>query len=366
MRESTREAVAVEAGRHAASRVSLPTAVALTAGAVVVAVALTFASVELPRFVSGWLIDACQFPGFDSGRQTEQAEAWIQSHGLRVVGYGSFAAVVIAAVVGLAGGHRRVASAGAIVLFLPVFGHFAASMFFLAGLGMLRVIFLPVLDCSYGLMALGDAAFVPYMALVYPLAVLGVDARDLVIMGAMTSGMAVFMIGVLAWFLEQTHGGGVTQAWVYRYSRHPQYMGWILWSWGLMLYVSRHSELYHFKIAYGVPSSLPWLLSTMVIVGVAMSEEVGMERRFGDEYRRYARKTPFLISLPRAVNRFLSAPMRLVLGRSRPESGVDVLRTVAVYTVLLILLSVPFVLFGWPAATGWYAFPYNVPPFVFG
>jgi len=343
--------------------VSRSTVVALGVLAIVFAVGLSFASVELPRLVSSWLIESFDPPGFDSGRQAEETEHWIQSRGLRAVGYVSLAAVLLAIIVGLTQGRRGLAAVGAVALFLPVFGHFAASMFFLAGLGMLRLMFLPVLDRSYGLMALGEVAFVPYMAAVYPPALAGFDARDLVIWGTMTAGMTIFVLGVFGWFVARCRASSVAEFWVYRWSRHPQYLGWIMWSYGLMLYVSRHSELYHFKIAYGVPSSLPWMLSSMVIVGVALSVGIFMEREFGDASRSYARRTPFLMPLPRWLNRIVAAPKKLVLGKRSPASGADVLKIVCVYTLLLILLSVPFVVFGWPAASGWYAFPYNVPPF---
>ncbi len=331
--------------------------------ALIFAIGLAFASVELPRLLSGWMIDTFNFPGFDSGRNMESAEVFVRSNGLRVIGYAALTVVMVMIVAGLVFGRGGLATAGAVVLFLPVFGHFAASMFFLAGLGMLRVLFLPVLDRSYQLMALGDVAFAPYMAVVYPAAVLGVDVRDFVIRGAMAAGMAIFTCGVAAWFLTRFHHRGVAVKWIYRLSRHPQYFGWVLWSWGLMLYVSRYSELYHFKISYGVPSSLPWLLSAMAIIGVALSEEIAMRRQLGEDYRRYARRTPFLLPLPSPIRRIIAAPMRVVLGKSWPESGGEVVCVVGVYTLVLIGLSVPFVVFHWPAETGWYAFPYNVPPF---
>ncbi len=331
--------------------------------ALIFAIGLAFASVELPRLASGWMISTFDFPGFDSGRQVEESEAFVRTHALRVVGYTGLTVVLVLIIAGLALDRRRLAAAGAVALFLPVFGHFAASMFFLAGLGMLRVLFLPILDQSHRLMALGEVAFVPYMAVVYPFAVFGADVRDMAIWGAMVGGMAVFVAGVLAWFLTRIKGRGVTADWVYRFSRHPQYLGWLMWSWGLMLYVSRHSELYHFKISYGVPSSLPWLLSAMAVVGVALSEEIAMNRRLGEAYGDYARRAPFLVPLPRLVSRTVAAPMRLVLGKPWPESGGDIIRVVGLYTLLLVMLSAPFVVFGWPAETGWYAFPYNVAPF---
>lgn len=349
--------------REARQSVAPSVVVSLVALAVVFAVGLTFASVELPRLISGWLMRIFEFPGFDSGRNVEQTEAFVSCNGLRVVGYLGLSAVAVMIVAGLALERRRFAVAGAVALFLPVFGHFAASMFFLAGLGVLRVLFLPVMDRSYDLMALGEVAFVPYMAVVYPFACAGVDIREAVIWAAMAGGMLLFIAGVLAWCLTKFRGVSMAEGWVYRISRHPQYLGWIIWSWGLLLYVSRHSELYQFKISYGVPSSLPWLLSAMAIIGVALCEEVAMERRLGDDYRRYTDRTPFLMPLPRWLRTIVAAPMKWVLGSPSPESGRDVIRIVALYTVILILLSVPFVIFGWPAATGWYAFPYNVTPF---
>ena len=347
-------------------RTSLPTLFILSVLAVIFAIALAFASVELPRLASSWMIETFDFPGFDSGRQVEESEVFIQDHALRMAGYAGLSIVLLLIIAGLVLDHRRLAAVGAIALFLPVFGHFAASMFFLAGLGMLRVLFLPILDQSYRLMALGEVAFVPYMAVVYPFAVLGADVRDTVIWGAMIGGMAVFIAGVLTWFMSRINSEGVAVAWVYRLSRHPQYLGWLVWSWGLMLYVSLHSELYHFKISYGVPSSLPWLLSSMTIVGVALSEELAMKRRRGEAYEEYARTAPFLVPLPRPVSRIVAAPMRLILGKPWPGSGGDILCVVGLYTILLILLSVPFVVFQWPPVSGWYGFPYNVPPLAAG
>ncbi|NIN65135.1 MAG: hypothetical protein GTO63_10635, partial [Anaerolineae bacterium] len=58
--------------------------------------------------------------------------------------------------------------------FLPTFGYFAAYVFFLAGLGMLRALWLPF----WGpLLKLGDISLIPYAILVYPPALMGIDIR---------------------------------------------------------------------------------------------------------------------------------------------------------------------------------------------
>lgn len=331
--------------------------------AILVAIALTWASIELPRLANAFLHDAFEFPGFDSGREPEAAESFIRSNHIRLIGYTSLALVVLLILVGFVAGRGGMASVGAVALFLPVFGHFAMSMFFLAGLGILRVIWLPLLDISYDVLRLGDISYVPYMVAVYPPALLGADIRTSFSYVAMGCGILVFILGTFAWFQARLQRMGVADFWAYRFCRHPQYLGWILWSYGFMIYVTLHSTLYRFKIAYGVPNSLPWLLSTLVIVGVALAEEIRMRRERGEEYRAYCRRTPFLFPLPRVVRTVVAAPMRLVLGRDRPESGPQVVAAVGLYAALCIALSVPFMVFEWPFRTGWYGFPYNVFPF---
>jgi protein-S-isoprenylcysteine O-methyltransferase Ste14 len=335
----------------------------LTLVALIFAVGLSYASVELPLLVSSWLASVVEMPGFDSGRQFEHAEGFVAANHLRPVGLVSLAVVVLLMAAGLAMERRGTALVGAVAVFLPVFGHFAASMFFLAGLGMLRVIWLPVLDVSFRATSLGEVVFAPYAALVWVTALAGVDIRDMVGWIVMAIGMSLFAISTLTWFVARARQADLADFWVYRFSRHPQYLGWILWSYGLMLYVARHSQLYRFKISWGLGSSLPWAVAAVVIIGVALLEELRMRRDIGARYDAYCRRTPFLLPLPKPVAAAASAPMRWILHGSVPESGAQVAVVVALYLGIVVLLSVPLVLIGWPAPTGWWGFPYNVWPF---
>lgn len=126
----------------------------------------------------------------------------------------------------------------------------------------------------------------------------------------------------------------------------------------------RHSSLYHFKISWGMPSSLPWLISTMVIIGVAMVEEIRMAKANGEAYLSFRDRTPFLLPLPSWLNSVISAPMRLVLRRPWPENGRQVAVVVALYAVILVAASLPFAIWDWPPRIGWWGFPYNVWPLV--
>ncbi len=321
-------------------------------------VGLVYATIELPNLINMWLIQAFDFPGVDSSIESSVTEAFIQSNHIRLIGFGCLAVIVALIVIGLAAEKRHLASLGAFAFFLPVFGHFALNMFFLAGLGILRVVWMPILDVSYRWLNLGDIAYLPYMVLVYFPALIGIDVRSYVIYFFMGSGLFLFVLGVFTWLYSYAQQRHIANWGLYRFSRHPQYLGWIVWSYGLMLFISR---LRGPRIMYNLGGSLPWLLSTMVIVCVAMLEEIKMNRKV--EYQDYRSKTPFLFPLPFFVSRVISLPYRLVLRKESPENGWEVLIVLFLYTGILVLLSVPFLVFHWPPDTGWFRFPFNVPPF---
>ncbi|MEE4273142.1 MAG: hypothetical protein V2I67_15825 [Thermoanaerobaculales bacterium] len=325
-------------------------------------VGLTYASVELPMLLSRVLIDHLDTPGFDPTYHPEETEAFIGGKHLRVIGAAGLILTSLLIVVGLVAERRGLAATGAVLFFLPVFGHFAASMFFLAGLAILRVIWLPILEISHEVMALGDVVYLPYAAVVWPLVNLGWDIRDKLPWPVMGLGAGIFVLGTVTWMTARFEGRGVAAHWLYRFSRHPQYVGWIMWSYGMLLYVLRHSELYQFKIRWGMPSSLPWLLSTMVIIGVAMIEEIRMAEANGGAYDSFRERTPFLFPLPSGLAGLIAAPMRWTIRRPWPENGRQVAAVVAVYTLILVAASIPFTIWDWPPRIGWWGFPYNVWP----
>ena len=90
--------------------------------------------------------------------------------------------------------------------------------------------------------------------------------------------------------------------------------------------------------------SLPWLLSIMLIVGVALYEESQMIQKNDEHYLDYRAKVPFLMPLPRGISNLMSAPIRIVLKKDWPENGREIAVTVILYSVILMLLSVPLAL----------------------
>jgi protein-S-isoprenylcysteine O-methyltransferase Ste14 len=336
----------------------------LTLLAVVFAIALTYASVELPVLLNTFLHNIIDFPGYDSSHEMHlnKTASFMDSYLIRFIGYACLAIIVVLIVVGFITKKSGLVSAGAIALFLPVFGHFSFNMFFLAGLGAMRIVWMPILDISYDILRLGDIAFLPYMITVYLPALVGIDITKIIPYIIMGSGILIFILGTQAWMFARFNKKGVATFWIYRFSRHPQYLGWIIWSYGLLIYLIHNSSLVHFKLTYEMPSSLPWLITSLVIICVALLEETMMKQNYPDEYEDYRKQAPFLFPIPGFISKIITLPVKLLLRKEQPESGKEVAIFFFVYLGIMILLSLLFNAIDLMPRSGLWGFPYNVYP----
>jgi len=346
-------------------RISISSGALLTIIAIVFAIALTYASVELPILLNSFLHNIIDFPGYDSSHEIHRNEtaSFLDSYYIRLIGYGCLAIVVVLIVVGFLTKRSGLVSAGAIAIFLPVFGHFSFNMFFLAGLGAVRIVWMPILDISYEILRLGDIAYVPYMITVYLPALIGIDITTIIPHIIMGAGILIFILGTQAWMFTRFNKKGVATFWIYRFSRHPQYLGWIIWSYGLLIYLIRNSSLVHFKLTYEMPSSLPWLITTLVIVCVALLEEMKMKQKFPEEYEDYKQRAPFFIPMPKFISKIITFPVRILFGKDQPESGKEVAIIFFVYLGIVILLSFLFNTMDFLPRSGLWSFPFNIYPF---
>lgn len=322
--------------------------------AAVFTVALTFATLELPLIVGRWLSN--YFPDIHPVIEPERVAEFMTV--ARPIGYACLAVIAILIVAGLVTGKRRLSIFGSLALFLPTFGYFFASMFFLAGLGILRVPLIPLWEPGVNLMNLGDISYLPYMAIVYPFWLAGVDIRMAVSWIAVGLGLFIFLLGTVTWSYGKIQGRKTVDFWIYRYTRHPQYLGFIVWSYGVMLIAAQQPV----PMAGSNPgASLAWLLASLVIVCIARAEENRMSRDDSQAYSRYAARAPFMVPIPKFLASLIAAPPRLVLKKRRPETGREFLLTFAVYATILVLLSLPFVLLDWPPGIGWSEWPGHIP-----
>ena len=307
--------------------------------AIVFSTGLIFAFIELPRLLDASLQNKLGFPQFDHGIgdiNAYKTEMFIQGLHLRWIGYGSLLLIVGLIIFGYATRRSGWAIAGAVGLFIPVFGQFAFSMFFLAGLGFLRVGWLPFLEISFDILDLGKVIYVPYWILMWFLGLFKWNAHNFLSWFLMATGAFLFTWGVLLWFKSRYSGNKVATSWIYKISRHPQYLGWILWSYGFILFSPFEKSM---KMSWSVPSSLPWLLMCMTIIGICMMEEIKMMKITGGSYALYRESSPFLFPLPSWLNKILTWPGRLITRGEYPGTGRQVVWIVLIYTLILMALS---------------------------
>jgi len=190
---------------------------------------------------------------------------------------------------------------------------------------------------------LGDISYLPYWIVMYPLRLLGVGGMQLwpagnllasLVIGA---GLLLFCVGTFTWFYGKSENKKVFDFWIYKYSRHPQYLGFILWSYGVMLLTTLAPVPFG---GYQPEPSLPWLISMLLVICVALTEEITMIRQADESYLTYRRSAPFMLPLPRFLSRMFTAPNRILLKKDYPESGRQVLYTFVTYCTILILLSI--------------------------
>jgi len=333
-------------------KLSKPNNTVLVILAIVFTIALTFATVEGPRALDRWL--RANFDVQDPHPIIEHARIEQLMARLRPSGYAALALVIVLIFIGLLLERRELTALGSVAFFLPTFGHFASYMFFLAGIGILRLLWIPFWEPFPALLKLGDIVYLPYMVLVYPFALLGLDIRFPLVFLIIALGLLVFLLGTIAWSYGKFRGKELVDFWLYKYSRHPQYLGWLVWTYGVMLLAALTPVP---RGGMNPGASLPWLISAMLVVCVALTEEIKMAAASRVEYAKYRESTPFMIPLSSTILAVLAAPFKLQFKRNRPENGKEVFAAFWIYLVIPVGLSLPFVLLNWPPGGTWWGWP---------
>lgn len=306
-------------------------------------VGLVFSSLELPSTFDSWLQKSTNFPGFDqqaSSLNISKTQMYFSHYNLKLYGYIGLGIVLLLIIVGFATNRSKVSLIGAFAMFLPIFGHFALTMFFLAGLGFLRVLWIPLNDISPILMRLGDLIYIPYNLLVGLGDLMDINLRKAVPVFFISLGVVLFVFGVFIWFSTKFSKSNVAKSWIYKVSRHPQYLGWILWSYGLFL-----MPVEQLKKSWGYADTLPWLLSSMIIVAISFIEELNMKRKYGNDYEVFRKSTSFLFPLPKLMKRFLVHPLKVFFKKARIERKREAILFVSYYTIIIMLISYIYIAF---------------------
>ena len=299
-------------------------------------IALIYATVEIPSVVNELLLSV--FPDlWWGGMEPPGAIARVES--LRTFGYVSFMATLLLMIIGLIVKRGKLITLGSIALYLPTFSYFAFTMFSLAGIGVFMALWFPLMDLSPLLLRLGEVVYAPFSLL---FVLIGLDVGIPLCFAFIGVGILIFSWGTATWLYGRFKSFEILDFWIYRYSRHPQYLGFLLWSYGLLLLTPFLSSP---GAGYVLPPSLPWLTLALTIVGVALYEENTMVKRHGKKYVRYRDNTPFMLPLPKQLSSLITAPARALLKKNLPENGKEVVYVITVYSIMLVFLSLPSILF---------------------
>jgi len=309
----------------------------LTCLAILFTVALTFATLEIPL-----ILDKILHNWFDVYYDWKTLPQFWDT--LEVIGYASIVVVIALTIMGFKAGKEGLSCLGSIAFFLPTFGYFAASMWILSGVGLLRTLWYPLLDWEWfpTFVELGDIVYLPYLLVAYPLSVLGLDIGMPLAYGAMGVGLFIFCFGTLTWFYGKSEEREIIDFWIYKYSRHPQYLGFLIWSYGAMLIAILNPVTTPGPPPPNLEVGFSWLISVLILLCVALAEEIKMTKKANESYLAYRRSTPFMLPLPKFIEKVITAPHRMLLKKDRPTSGREVLVVLGVCSAILILLSLLF------------------------
>ncbi len=299
--------------------------------------ALVYASLDVIRIVNSWLLgfipDCVLLSDFPRCQELESS--------LRIFGYVGLATIIVIVGVGFLLNKTRLSLLGSLALYLPTIGYFAFTMFFLAGVGVLRLLWFPFIDSEI-FVRLGLITYVPAWVinsvitwiarLVMP--ELSVDFSVPISFAFMVIGLAIFFLGVMTWVNDKLKHRVLSNEGVYRFSRHPQYLGFIIWSYGLLSLAS----VVEGGRGWSPPApGLPWLIAVSIVLSIALIEEIELKRRLGSEYLQYAERTPFIMLIPRALGSVITYPAKILIGKEMPESRAEVVVVMCFY--LLIVMS---------------------------
>jgi protein-S-isoprenylcysteine O-methyltransferase Ste14 len=280
---------------------------------------------------------------------------YLSFHPISIFGYVILILILITAIKGIVRKRYYASVLSAVVYFTPTLFVFVTRMTILfTGLEMLVFLIAYLFSvCGieggfllWGLFYSGQVFFVPYWIAITAYASEGgriwaniEKVRDVYGGIFIIVGLLVLFLGVAAWLNTKYQGRRLVDSGIYRLTRHPQYLGYILWSYGILILSTYNQAPWHTPTAI----TLNWLVSSLILVGVALVEEIKL--RFDDRlnYVEYAGRVSFMFPLPRSVRRIVSAPFKIMWGSDFPENLRMVLKTLV---LIFLVVSIPELILG--------------------
>ena len=303
---------------------------------IVFIVMMVFITFEAPKLLHTVLIEF--FP--DVGLNQQEPALEITAY-LRPFGYFCFFLTIL--LIGLSYFNKslKIAWFGTLAVYIPIFGHFALEMFYFAGIGILRILWLPLFDFSLELFKLGAIVLLPYNfleSLLHPFLIIFFESYEIplliqtLIIGL---GLVIMFISTLNWFYGRIQEKSLGTFGLYRYSRHPQYLGFLIWSYGVLLLVPD----FHAEGGYVPLPTLQWLIFALLVIRNALTEEHLLLKIHPEEYQQFRKTVPFLIPFTSLISQILLRIPRVFLKKDYPETQFEIILFLGFYFAILVLLS---------------------------
>lgn len=137
-------------------------------------------------------------------------------------------------------------------------------------------------------------------------------------------GVAVLFVAAAQFLWSRIKGRGLIQSGLYSRIRHPQFTGIILVTVGLTVMIATWGDYYPRS---RFQDMTVWLLQVLGYIAVAKYEDWSLLKKFGDSYRQYQQKVPFLFPI--------KSPKRI------PETLFTVLVAILIWVILLVFPFYP-------------------------
>ncbi|KXA97093.1 hypothetical protein AKJ38_01975 [candidate division MSBL1 archaeon SCGC-AAA259I14] len=112
------------------------------------------------------------------------------------------------------------------------------------------------------------------------------------------SGFIIFLVGLVSLIRGR---GKIVKTKFYSLVRHPQYLGFIIMTWGISIMSLQHVRVAGWYVRWGwgyLPLPIGWLLMALSYVLLACWEEWYLTKKHSREYQEYRQKVPFMFPLP--------------------------------------------------------------------
>ncbi|MBN1216804.1 MAG: DUF1295 domain-containing protein [Candidatus Lokiarchaeota archaeon] len=269
-----------------------------------------------------------------------------------IVGVICFVALILLSIIGILIKKHFLTTSSSFLLFLPTYASFFSRMVLLAGFGAFFIIWYPLNTPVINILDLGITIDLPVMLFDYTISsysIYGVystiNLSFFIKFTIITIGLFIFSLGVLNWLYAKKKEIKIANFSIYRYSRHPQYFGFILWIYGY--HMLDMQSLYGFQPDFIISGSFPLLISILIIIALSLREDINMRKKYGEQYIRYQETTPFMVRLPKRITLTLKKSLKKLIKKDYPENNKDILIIILFYAGIIMGISIIIQLFNW-------------------